>query len=147
MGYVWAVSPKDNDHFFHLYLQVKGVHPGLGERQLRPIPQEYDMATLAAIDRENGPSFILRAVFGFDNFRPGQKEAIDSVLGEKDSIALLPTGAGKSIIYTVLGICLKEISIIIQRSQSINGRASVFIEAKRSNLLLYQWINKCTAKK
>ena len=72
------------------------------------------MATLAAIDRENGPSFILKAVFGFDNFRPGQKEAIDSVLGKKDSIALLPTGAGKSIIYTVLGICLKRISTIIQ---------------------------------
>ena len=41
------------------------------------------MATLAAIDRENGPSFILKAVFGFDNFRPGQKETIDSVLEKK----------------------------------------------------------------
>jgi len=41
----------------------------------------------------------LREVFGFDAFRPGQREVIDAVLGGRDCIAVMPTGAGKSLTY------------------------------------------------
>ncbi|HYW32667.1 MAG TPA: ATP-dependent DNA helicase RecQ [Gemmatimonas sp.] len=41
----------------------------------------------------------MREVFGFDEFRPGQREVIDAVLAGKDCIALMPTGAGKSLTY------------------------------------------------
>ena len=42
---------------------------------------------------------VLRDVFGFSTFRPGQREVIDAVLAGKDCIALMPTGAGKSLTY------------------------------------------------
>lgn len=45
------------------------------------------------------PEAVLRDVFGFDAFRPGQREIIDAVLAGKDCIALMPTGAGKSLTY------------------------------------------------
>ena len=45
------------------------------------------------------PDDVLRDVFGFDEFRPGQREVIDAVLAGKDCIALMPTGAGKSLTY------------------------------------------------
>ena len=45
------------------------------------------------------PEDVLRDVFGFDEFRPGQREVIDAVLAGKDCIALMPTGAGKSLTY------------------------------------------------
>jgi ATP-dependent DNA helicase RecQ len=45
------------------------------------------------------PEQVLRDVFGFDAFRPGQREVIDAVLAGKDCIALMPTGAGKSLTY------------------------------------------------
>lgn len=41
----------------------------------------------------------LKTNFGFSEFRPGQREAIESVLDGKDTLAILPTGAGKSLIY------------------------------------------------
>ncbi len=41
----------------------------------------------------------MRDIFGFDEFRPGQREVIDAVLAGKDCIALMPTGAGKSLTY------------------------------------------------
>lgn len=47
----------------------------------------------------NTPEQVLRDVFGFDEFRPGQREVIDAVLAGKDCIALMPTGAGKSLTY------------------------------------------------
>jgi ATP-dependent DNA helicase RecQ len=45
------------------------------------------------------PTTVLRSVFGFDSFRPGQRDVIDAVLDGKDCIAVMPTGAGKSLTY------------------------------------------------
>ncbi|HKJ00886.1 MAG TPA: ATP-dependent DNA helicase RecQ [Longimicrobiales bacterium] len=45
------------------------------------------------------PVTVLREVFGFDSFRPGQREVIDAVLSGRDCIAVMPTGAGKSLTY------------------------------------------------
>jgi ATP-dependent DNA helicase RecQ len=45
------------------------------------------------------PQTVLREVFGFETFRPGQREVIDAVLAGRDCIAVMPTGAGKSLNY------------------------------------------------
>jgi ATP-dependent DNA helicase RecQ len=45
------------------------------------------------------PQTVLRDVFGFETFRPGQREVIDAVLARRDCIAVMPTGAGKSLTY------------------------------------------------
>ena len=45
------------------------------------------------------PDAVLRDVFGFNDFRPGQREVIDAILAGRDCIALMPTGAGKSLTY------------------------------------------------
>ena len=45
------------------------------------------------------PQSVLRDVFGFDDFRPGQREVIDAVMAGRDCIAVMPTGAGKSLTY------------------------------------------------
>ena len=45
------------------------------------------------------PLHVLREVFGFDGFRPGQEEVIEAVLAGRDCIAVMPTGAGKSLTY------------------------------------------------
>jgi len=42
---------------------------------------------------------VLREVFGFESFRPGQREVIEAVLAGRDCIAVMPTGAGKSLTY------------------------------------------------
>ena len=42
---------------------------------------------------------VLRDVFGFTDFRPGQREAIDAVLAGHDFIGVMPTGSGKSLTY------------------------------------------------
>lgn len=45
------------------------------------------------------PEQVLHQVFGFQAFRPGQREVIDAVLEGRDCIAVMPTGAGKSLTY------------------------------------------------
>ena len=57
--------------------------------------------------------FFLKYIFGFDDFREGQLIAIDRLLGRKDSIILLPTGAGKSIIYQLVSLIVPGLVIVI----------------------------------
>lgn len=50
----------------------------------------------------------LREYWGFDSFRPLQREAIECVLTKRDSVVVLPTGGGKSICYQVPAMCLAD---------------------------------------
>ncbi|MBC8086741.1 MAG: DEAD/DEAH box helicase, partial [Phycisphaerae bacterium] len=59
------------------------------------------------------PEQVLREVFGFDEFRPGQREVIDAVLAGKDCIALMPTGAGKSLTYQLPARLLEGTVLVI----------------------------------
>jgi len=56
---------------------------------------------------------ILKEYWGFDEFRPMQNEIIQSVLDGKDTLALLPTGGGKSICFQVPALMQEGICIVI----------------------------------
>jgi ATP-dependent DNA helicase RecQ len=47
------------------------------------------------------PQQVLESVFGYQAFRPGQREIIDAVLAGRDCIGLMPTGAGKSLTFQI----------------------------------------------
>jgi ATP-dependent DNA helicase RecQ len=55
----------------------------------------------------------LRRTFGFDQLRPGQAEVIQSVLDRHDTLAIMPTGAGKSLCYQLPALHLKGTTIIV----------------------------------
>ena len=59
------------------------------------------------------PEEILKTYWGHEHFRPQQAEIIQSVLLGKDTIALLPTGGGKSICFQIPGLLLEGITIVI----------------------------------
>ncbi len=56
---------------------------------------------------------ILKNYFGYDSFRAGQEGIIDTILGGRDALAVMPTGAGKSICYQVPGLMLRGITVVI----------------------------------
>lgn len=56
---------------------------------------------------------ILKKVWNYDEFRPLQKEIIQSVLSGKDTLAVLPTGGGKSICFQVPALARKGICIVV----------------------------------
>jgi ATP-dependent DNA helicase RecQ len=56
---------------------------------------------------------VLREVFGYDSFRPGQREIIDALLGGRDCVGVMPTGAGKSITYQIPARVLGGTTLVI----------------------------------
>ncbi|MDI1234987.1 MAG: RecQ family ATP-dependent DNA helicase [bacterium] len=59
------------------------------------------------------PESILKKYFGYDNFRPLQKDIIQNVLDGKDTIALLPTGGGKSLCFQVPALMLEGVCVVV----------------------------------
>ena len=59
------------------------------------------------------PQELLKKVFGYDEFRPLQKEIIDRTLEGKDSFVLMPTGGGKSMCFQIPALCFDGITIVV----------------------------------
>ena len=59
------------------------------------------------------PAEILKEYWGFDAFRPLQQDIIDAVMSGKDTLALLPTGGGKSICFQVPALAQEGLCLVI----------------------------------
>lgn len=55
----------------------------------------------------------LKEVFGYDDFRPGQEDAVAAVLRGRDVMAVMPTGAGKSICYQIPALVLEGVTLVV----------------------------------
>ncbi len=56
---------------------------------------------------------VLRETFGIEKLRPGQQDVIDSVLQHRDTLAIMPTGAGKSLCYQVPALTLPGNTLVV----------------------------------
>ena len=56
---------------------------------------------------------ILKTYYGYDAFRPGQDAMIDALLAGRDALAIMPTGAGKSVCYQVPALLLPGITLVV----------------------------------
>ncbi len=62
---------------------------------------------------QNRTQDILKEVFGHEDFRPVQKQVIDAVLDGKDTLALLPTGGGKSLCFQIPALVNEGICLVV----------------------------------
>ena len=100
----------------------------------------------------DSPEEVLKALFGYDSFRAGQKEVIDSILAGRDAFAVMPTGAGKSVCYQVPAMLLSGITIVISplislmqdQVKSLNeaGVSAAFINSSLSEHAYFETVRK-----
>jgi ATP-dependent DNA helicase RecQ len=61
----------------------------------------------------NTPLEVLKDTYGFDSFRPLQQEVIESLLSQKDTVAIFKTSGGKSLCYQVPAQCVEGTAIVV----------------------------------
>lgn len=59
------------------------------------------------------PLQVLRDYFGYDDFRPGQREVVENTLAGRDGFVAMSTGGGKSLCYQIPALCLPGTAIVI----------------------------------
>ena len=66
-----------------------------------------------APNRRQQIAALLKRYWGFDTFRPVQEQVILSVLAGRDTLALMPTGGGKSLTYQIPGLAQEGLCIVV----------------------------------
>lgn len=56
---------------------------------------------------------LLKKYFGYELFRPGQKEIIEKIMAQEDVLGIMPTGSGKSICYQLPALALEGLTIVV----------------------------------
>jgi ATP-dependent DNA helicase RecQ len=59
------------------------------------------------------PRAALAQHFGFPAFRPGQEQAVDAAMADRDVLVVMPTGAGKSLCYQLPGLMRRDLTIVV----------------------------------
>lgn len=63
----------------------------------------------------------LKQHFGYEAFRPGQEGVVEAILGRRDALAVMPTGAGKSVCYQVPGVVMDGLALVVSPLVSLMG--------------------------
>ena len=56
---------------------------------------------------------VLQQVWGYDSFRPLQREAMQSIMDDHDSLIVLPTGGGKSLCFQAPALCREGLAVVV----------------------------------
>src|SRR5215212_3553282 len=65
------------------------------------------------VGRPMDPRTALHDVFGFEDFRPGQEEAVLAALDGRDVLVVMPTGAGKSLCYQLTALMRDDLTVVV----------------------------------
>ena len=98
---------------------------------------------------------VLQKFYGYEDFRPGQKKVVESLLNRNDTVAIMPTGAGKSICFQIPALLFEGVTLVISPLISLMkdqvdslrqlGIAAVYINSSISKAQLYKDLQNISA--
>ncbi len=66
-----------------------------------------------AVTNHSAKQQVLKEVFGFEEFRPGQEQAVDALLAGRNVLTVMPTGSGKSLCFQVPALIRDGLTIVV----------------------------------
>src|SRR5262245_18694570 len=67
----------------------------------------------APVARSRDPEGALHELFGFEGFRPGQREAVEAAVAGRDVLVVMPTGSGKSLCYQLPALMRADLTLVV----------------------------------
>ena len=71
------------------------------------------MHSTAEIAQPDAKHAVLQDVFGFDTFRPGQEQVVDTLLAGRNVLTVMPTGSGKSLCFQIPALVTGGLTIVV----------------------------------
>ncbi len=103
------------------------------------------------------PEKILKEVYGYDQFRPLQREVIEHALSGQDSVVIMPTGGGKSVCFQIPALLFDKVTLVISPLISLmkdqvealhaNGVKAAFFNSSQSDFEKRMIIEECMENK
>ena len=87
--------------------------------------------------QEEKELFLLKHLYGFDSYREGQLEAIRSITDGCDTLVIIPTGGGKSLIYSVAAVIMQGLTVVIEPLKFIMEEQADKLRAKQIPAFFY----------
>ena len=134
LGSSVGINPLTTDETCKIAYKAHSLRPDTGKSGCM-----NDAVTVSECELKH---HILAETFGYRSFRPGQEEIIDRVLKGEHVLAVMPTGAGKSLCYQVPALVLGGLTVVVSplialmqdqvNSLKLNGVAAECINSARS---------------
>lgn len=115
LAHWWRPAERPEEEL-RCYVQLSGWIPSASGSAADVLPAARPVKDRVSVSQQvdlTDAQTVLKRVYGYDDFRPLQAEIIDNLLNKRDTLAVMPTGSGKSLCYQLPALLSPGLTVVV----------------------------------